>query len=223
MPNDLVQFDDFVLNRSACELRRGDALVPLRRVPLELLSFLLERRGQLVTRKEILERVWGKGVFIDGETSINTAVRKLRRALSDDPHAPRFVATVPARGYRFVAEIRSPKPGLMARAAGPRPAPAVVASIPSRPVVCTGSAESNGPAPPARTHAADSARDAPSPSSPLLAAPQASDVFSEQVLERRVVQQRLRQQSLQAPVLILQPVCGELLIFAERDDEVQTC
>jgi DNA-binding winged helix-turn-helix (wHTH) protein/predicted ATPase len=120
MPNDLVQFDDFVLNRAACELRRGDALVPLQRVPLELLSFLLERRGQLVTRTEILERVWGKGVFIDGETSINTAVRKLRRALSDDPHAPRFVATVPARGYRFVAEIRSPKPGLMARPAGSR-------------------------------------------------------------------------------------------------------
>ncbi len=80
MPNDLVQFDDFVLNRSACELRRGDALVPLQRVPLELLSLLLERRGQLVTRKEILERVWGKGVFVDGETSINTAVRKLRKA-----------------------------------------------------------------------------------------------------------------------------------------------
>jgi DNA-binding winged helix-turn-helix (wHTH) protein len=120
MPNDLVQFDDFVFNRSACELRRGDALVPLQRVPLELLSFLVERRGQLVTRKEILERVWGKGVFLDGETSINTAVRKLRRALSDDPHAPRFVATVPARGYRFVAEIRSPTPGTMARPAGPR-------------------------------------------------------------------------------------------------------
>ncbi|MFZ0677850.1 AAA family ATPase, partial [Candidatus Binatus sp.] len=120
MPNDLIQFDDFVLNRSACELRRGDALVPLQRVPLELLSFLLERRGQLVTRKEILERVWGKGVFVDGETSINTAVRKLRRALSDDPHAPRFVATVPARGYKFVAEIRSPKLGIMARPEGPR-------------------------------------------------------------------------------------------------------
>jgi DNA-binding winged helix-turn-helix (wHTH) protein len=120
MPNDLVQFDEFVLNRSACELRRGDALVPLQRVPLALLTFLLERRGQLVTRKEILERVWGKGVFVDGETSINTAVRKLRRALSDDPPAPRFVATVPARGYRFVAEIRSPKPSLMARPAGQR-------------------------------------------------------------------------------------------------------
>ena len=68
-----------------------------------------ERRGQLVTREEILERVWGKGVFVDGETSINTAVRKLRRALNDNPEAPRFVATVPAKGYRFVAEIRRSK------------------------------------------------------------------------------------------------------------------
>jgi DNA-binding winged helix-turn-helix (wHTH) protein/predicted ATPase len=122
MPNHLVHFDDFVLNRSTCELRRGEALVPLQRVPLELLSLLLERRGELVTRKEILERVWGKGVFVDGETSINTAVRKLRRALSDNPHTPRFVATVPAKGYRFVAEIRAPKPGSTTRPTGQRSA-----------------------------------------------------------------------------------------------------
>jgi DNA-binding winged helix-turn-helix (wHTH) protein/tetratricopeptide (TPR) repeat protein len=120
MLDDLVQFDDFVLKRSAGELRRGDALVPLQRVPLELLVLLLERHGQLVTRQEILERVWGKGVFVDGETSINTAVRKLRRALSDDPHAPRFVATVPARGYQFVAEIRLPRSGIAERLKGPR-------------------------------------------------------------------------------------------------------
>jgi len=120
MFDDLVQFDNFVLNRSAGDLRRGDALVPLQRVPLELLSLLLERHGQLVTRQEILERVWGKGVFVDGQTSIDTAVRKLRRALSDDPHAPRFVATVPAKGYRFVAEIRLPKPGIAERLKGPR-------------------------------------------------------------------------------------------------------
>ncbi len=109
MPEDLFQFEDFELNHSAYELRRGGVVVPLQRVPLELLYLLVERRGQLVTREEILERVWGKGVFLDGENSINTAVRKVRRALSDDPDAPRFVATVPARGYRFVAEIRTPK------------------------------------------------------------------------------------------------------------------
>jgi adenylate cyclase len=109
MSKDLLQFDDFVLNRGAYELRRGDVVVPLQRIPLELLCLLVERRGQLVTREEILERVWGKGVFVDGETSINTAVRKIRRALCDNPDKPRFVATVPARGYRFVAEIRAPK------------------------------------------------------------------------------------------------------------------
>src|SRR6266404_1438415 len=109
MPEDLFHFEDFVLNRGAYELRRGGVVVPLQRIPLELLCLLVERRGELVTREEILERVWGKGVFVDSETSINTAVRKLRRALRDDPETPRFVATVPARGYRFVAEISGPK------------------------------------------------------------------------------------------------------------------
>ncbi len=108
MPEDLVQFEDFVLNRGAYELRRGEVVVPLQRIPLELLCLLVERRGQLVTREEILERVWGKGVFVDIENSINTAIRKVRRALSDDPDAPRFVVTVPARGYRFIAELRGP-------------------------------------------------------------------------------------------------------------------
>ena len=109
MPENLLRFDDFVLNRGAYELRRGDVVVPLQRIPLELLCLLVERRGKVVTREEIHERVWGKGLFVDSETSINTAVRKLRRALCDNPDAPRFVATVPARGYRFVAEIREPK------------------------------------------------------------------------------------------------------------------
>ena len=109
MSEDLLHFEDFVLNRGAHELRRDGVVVPLQRIPLELLCLLVERRGQLVTREEILERVWGKGVFVDGETSINTAVRKVRRALGDNPETPRFVATVPARGYRFIAEIRPPK------------------------------------------------------------------------------------------------------------------
>jgi DNA-binding winged helix-turn-helix (wHTH) protein len=106
MPEDLFQFGDFVLDGAAYELRRGDEIVPLQRIPLKLLFLLVECRGQIVTREEILERVWGKGVFVDIESGINTAVRKLRRALSDDPDAPRFVVTVPARGYRFVSEVR---------------------------------------------------------------------------------------------------------------------
>src|ERR1700722_3451265 len=105
MSEGLFQFEDFVLNRGACELRRGDVVVPLQRIPLELLCLLVERRGQLVTREQILECVWGKGVFVDSETSINTAMRKVRQALCDNPEAPRFVVTVPARGYRFVAKV----------------------------------------------------------------------------------------------------------------------
>jgi len=70
-----------------------------------LLFLLIERCGQLVTRDEILERVWGKGVFIDSEHAINTAIRKIRRALNDDANAPRFIVTIPGRGYQFVAPL----------------------------------------------------------------------------------------------------------------------
>ncbi len=117
MPTDLIRFGDFELDRAAYELRREGAVVPIQRIPLDLLSLLLERRGQLVTREEILERVWGKGFFVDSENSINTAIRKVRRALGDDPDEPRFVATVPARGYRFIGKISGQLTATGARAA----------------------------------------------------------------------------------------------------------
>ena len=99
----IQRFRDFELDPNACELRRNGRIVHLERIPLKLLSLLVERSGQIVTREEILERIWGKSVFIDIESSINTAVRKIRRALDDDAEAPRFVATAPAKGYRFIA------------------------------------------------------------------------------------------------------------------------
>ncbi len=106
MPAERFEFEDFELDRSAYELRHAGSVVHLERIPLDLLFLLVERRGQLVTRQEIFERIWGKGVFVDTDTSINTAVRKLRRALHDPADAPRFVAAVPAKGYRFIAPIR---------------------------------------------------------------------------------------------------------------------
>jgi len=66
---------------------------------------LVDRRGELVGRAEIFERIWGKQVFVDTDNAINTAMRKLRRALDDDPDSPKFIETVPARGYRFVAVV----------------------------------------------------------------------------------------------------------------------
>src|ERR1700687_3655261 len=110
MPAERFGFEDFELDRSAYELRHAGTVVHLERIPLELLFLLIERRGQLVTRQEIFERIWGKGVFVDTDNSINTAVNKIRRALNDDADKPRFVITVPARGYRFVAPIRAEGP-----------------------------------------------------------------------------------------------------------------
>ena len=102
---EILRFADFELDRGAYELRRNGRGVPLERIPLDLLFLLIERPGRLVTRQEIIERVWSKGVCIDAEGAINTAIRKLRRALKDDPDTPRFVATIPTKGYRFVGVV----------------------------------------------------------------------------------------------------------------------
>lgn len=72
---------------------------------MELLILLVERNGELVSREEIADRLWGKGVFVDIDHSINTAVRKIRFVLRDDPEKPRFVETVVGKGYRFAAPV----------------------------------------------------------------------------------------------------------------------
>jgi pimeloyl-ACP methyl ester carboxylesterase/DNA-binding winged helix-turn-helix (wHTH) protein len=104
----IFRFGDFELDRNAYELRREGRPLKLERIPLDLLFLLVDRRDQLVTREEIQERIWGKGIFLDTDNAINSAVRKIRRALHDDPDAPRFVVTVPTKGYRFIAAIREP-------------------------------------------------------------------------------------------------------------------
>ena len=93
------------LDLARYELRRGGRVERLEKLPMELLTLLAERQGQLVTRAEILERLWGRDVFVDADAAINTAVRKVRRALGDDPDTPRFLETVVGKGYRFVGPI----------------------------------------------------------------------------------------------------------------------
>lgn len=75
---------------------------------MEVLCLLVERGGQLVTREEIIEKLWGKDVFLDTDNAINTAIRKIRQALRDDPEQPRFVQTITGRGYRFIALVAEP-------------------------------------------------------------------------------------------------------------------
>jgi len=72
---------------------------------MELLLFLLEHRGELITRDQIVEKIWGKGVFLDTDNSINGAIRKIRQVLRHNPDEPRFVQTIPGKGYRFIAPV----------------------------------------------------------------------------------------------------------------------
>ena len=99
------RFDRFVLDASAYELRRGERTIKVERRPMELLMLLVERRGELVTRDEIVDRLWGRDVFIDADASVNTLIRKIRRALRDSAENSRFIQTVTGKGYRFVAEV----------------------------------------------------------------------------------------------------------------------
>lgn len=101
-----LKFHDYELNPASYELSHRGRHIKLERIPMELLLLLIERRGQLVTRDEIVEKLWGKDTFLDVENGINTAVRKLRRILSDNPREPSFLLTVTGKGYRFVAPIQ---------------------------------------------------------------------------------------------------------------------
>ncbi len=105
MPHETIRFEDFELDRRSFELRRAGHLVKLERIPLQLLFLLAENRERLVTREEILLAIWGKDVFVDADNSINTAVRKARQALKEDPEDPRFLRTIPGKGYRFTAAV----------------------------------------------------------------------------------------------------------------------
>ncbi|HKV82536.1 MAG TPA: winged helix-turn-helix domain-containing protein [Candidatus Sulfotelmatobacter sp.] len=104
MADKRVRFGEFELDFAHFQLYRGREQVRLEGLPLELLMYLVDHPVQLVTREQIAEVLWGKDVFVDVEQGINTAIRKIRVALNDDPGQPRFLQTVVGRGYRFVAE-----------------------------------------------------------------------------------------------------------------------
>ena len=111
----LIKFDEFALDRDRYELLRASRPVKLEKAPMELLILLLEKDGHLVTRQQIIERLWGNDVFVDTEHWINTAIRKIRQALKDDSDQPRFVQTVTGKGYRFVAAVANVENGRSSR------------------------------------------------------------------------------------------------------------
>jgi TolB-like protein len=115
----LVRFDRFELDIRAHELRRGAERVTLQAQPFAILVTMLERPGAVVTREELVERLWPEGTFVDFEHSLNAAVKRLRAALGDDAGHPRFIETLPRRGYRFIAACEEGEGGT-SRATRPR-------------------------------------------------------------------------------------------------------
>jgi TolB-like protein/DNA-binding winged helix-turn-helix (wHTH) protein/Flp pilus assembly protein TadD len=95
-------FGPFELDPGRFELRRNGRPLRIERIPMELLILLVSRDGQLVERQDIVQSLWGPGLHVDSEQGINTAIRKLRQILRDDPEKPKFIQTVVGKGYRFV-------------------------------------------------------------------------------------------------------------------------
>jgi TolB-like protein/DNA-binding winged helix-turn-helix (wHTH) protein/lipoprotein NlpI len=107
-PQPSIRFgEDFELDLRPRRLRRGSHVLKLERIPLEILVLLLEHREQIVSREEIVARIWGNDVFLDTDNSIRGAIRKVRQVLKDNPETPRFIQTVTGRGYRFIAPVFS--------------------------------------------------------------------------------------------------------------------
>ena len=101
------RFADFELDVAAYRLRRNGRPLRIERQPMDVLILLVERQGQLVPRSDIADRLWGKDVFVDVDTGVHTAIRKIRQALGDSAERPTFVETVAGRGYRFVAPVQA--------------------------------------------------------------------------------------------------------------------
>jgi DNA-binding winged helix-turn-helix (wHTH) protein len=119
----IFRFARFEADRVSYQLRCGNRAIKLERIPLELLFLLLEHSGKLVSREQIVAILWDGNILLDTERSINTAIRKVRKALEDDPHHPQFIETIVGKGYRFIApvivddEIRNPASGIRPSAA----------------------------------------------------------------------------------------------------------
>lgn len=101
----IFKFNSFEMNTRAGELRKHGMRIRLQEQPFQVLAALLQTPGDLVTRDELRRKVWPEDTFVDFDHALNTAVKKIRAALSDDADAPRYVETVPRRGYRFIAPV----------------------------------------------------------------------------------------------------------------------
>jgi DNA-binding winged helix-turn-helix (wHTH) protein len=106
--NRIARFGVFELDFSTGELRKSGVRLRLQGQPVQVLTLLLERAGDIVTREELRQKLWASDTFVDFDHSLNTAINKVREALGDSAASPRFVETLARRGYRFIAPVQSP-------------------------------------------------------------------------------------------------------------------
>src|SRR5262249_1019198 len=115
MPSSIRRFSVFELDLRTGELRKNGMRLRLQEQPFQVLAMLLERPGGLVTRDDLRQKLWPADSFVDFAHGLNTAVNKLREVLADSAASPRYIETLPKRGYRFIYPVEG--------AATPAPAP----------------------------------------------------------------------------------------------------
>lgn len=127
----MVRFGDFEVDLRSRELRRAGNRLKLQEQPFRVLELLLERASDVVTREELRQKLWPADTFVDFDTSLNSAMMKLRNALGDSAEEPLYIETIPRRGYRFIAAVES---GAQTRSATADPAtpPVIPLRAPSR-------------------------------------------------------------------------------------------
>src|ERR1700746_2469692 len=104
-PNSVVRFGTYEVSLQSGEVRRAGLRIRVQQQPMKLLQILLERPREVVTREELRSRVWPNESFGDFDQALNIAIGKLRSALGDSVDNPRFIETLPKRGYRFIADV----------------------------------------------------------------------------------------------------------------------
>jgi len=109
MPNPRWEFTGFSFDGASGELTRDGSAVPLEHQPAIVLARLLASAGELVTREALASELWGNVTHVNFDDGLNYCIRQIRVALGDDPKSPRFIATIPRRGYRFIAPVTTAK------------------------------------------------------------------------------------------------------------------
>src|ERR1700756_570534 len=109
-PANVLRFDSFELDTGAGELRKNGDRIKLPPQPFRVLELLVRRSGEVLTRSEIRERVWSDDTFVDFEQGLNFCIRQIREAIGDTAGTPRFIETLPRRGYRFLLPVETSSP-----------------------------------------------------------------------------------------------------------------